>query len=308
LGRVKNGITIAQARADLHNIAQALEKQFPDHNKNVDAIVKPMKEDLVGDFQSQVLILFGAVGVVLLIACANVANLLLARSTSRRREIAVRNALGAGRGRLVRQMLTESLLLSFVGGLLGLAIAYGGVTLLRNLLPETVPQPNPISVGVMPLLFTAAISAVVGILFGFAPALQSSSVDSMEALKPKGMAGDGAGKRGQWLRDALVVSEIALSLALLIGAGLLLRTFSNLRATDTGVRGDGVLTASVRLPQKKYVSFEQGRDFYLQLLQRLQAAPEIRAAAITTKLPLRGGNNGYIKIPGQQEEEMSGPL
>src|SRR5215475_11992773 len=192
LGRVKNGVTIAQARADLHSIAQALEKQFPDHNKNVDAIVKPMKEDLVGDFQSQVLILFGAVAVVLLIACANVANLLLARSTSRRREIAVRNALGAGRARLVRQMLTESLLLSLVGGLLGLAIAYGGVTLLRNLLPATVPQPNPITVGLAPLLFTALISAIVGILFGFAPALQSSSVDSMEALKPKGMSGDAA--------------------------------------------------------------------------------------------------------------------
>src|SRR5882724_1333542 len=308
IGRVKNGVTIAQARADLHAIAQGLEKQYPGNNKNVDAIVKPMKEDLIGDFQSQVLILFGAVALVLLIACANVANLLLARSTSRRREIAVRNALGAGRGRLVRQMLTESILLSLVGGLLGVVIAYLGATILRSVLPATIPQPNPITVGVLPLLFTLLVSLFVGVLFGFAPAMQSSAVHSTEALKPKGMAGDNASKRGQWLRDVLVVSEIALSLALLIGAGLLLRTFANLRATDTGVRGDGVLTASVLLPAKKYQTFEHGRSFYLQLLDKLQTSQGIQAAAITTKLPMRGGNNGYIKIPGQQEEEMTGPL
>jgi putative ABC transport system permease protein len=308
IGRVKSGVAVAQARADLHTIAQALAKQYPEHNRGVDAIVKPMKEDLIGDFSSQVLILFGAVALVLLIACANVANLLLARSTSRRREIAVRNALGAGRGRLVRQMLAESLLLSLVGGLLGVAVAYVGVTILRSWLPATIPQPNPITVGLQPLLFTLVISLFVGALFGLAPALQSSSVESTEALKPKGMAGDSASKRGQWLRDALVVGELALSLALLIGAGLLLRTFANLRATDTGVRGDGVLTGSVLLPAKKYETFEQARAFYLQLLEKLQAAPGIRAAAIATKLPMRGGNNGYIKIPGQQEEEMSGPL
>jgi predicted permease len=213
IGRVKNGVSVAQARADLHTISQGLEKQYPEHNRGVDAIVKPMKEDLIGDFSSQVLILFGAVALVLLIACANVANLLLARSTSRRREIAVRNALGAGRGRLVRQMLTESLLLSLAGGGLGVAIAYAGVTLLRSLLPVTIPQPNPITVGLQPLLFTLVISLFVGVLFGLAPAMQSSSVDSTEALKPKGMAGDSASKRGQWLRDALVVSELALSLA-----------------------------------------------------------------------------------------------
>jgi putative ABC transport system permease protein len=308
VGRLQKGVTIAQARADLHTVAQGLEKQYPDNNRNVDAIVKPMKEDLVGDLQSQVLILFGAVALVLLIACANVANLLLARSTSRRREIAVRNALGAGRGRLVRQMLTESLLLALVGGLIGVTIAYAGVALLRSFLPSTIPQPNPISVGLLPLLFTLVVSLSVGVLFGLVPAMQSSAVDSCEALKPKGMAGDSATKRGQWLRDGLVVSELALSLALLIGAGLLLRTFMNLRATDTGVRGDGVLTGSVLLPAKKYETFDQGRTFYVRLLEKLKASPGIHAAAITSKLPMRGGNNGYIKIPGQQEQEMTGPL
>lgn len=307
-GRMKVGVTVAQARADLHRIAQALEKQYPGNNRNVDAIVKLVKEDVVGPFQEQVLILFGAVALVLLIACANVANLLLARSTSRRREIAVRNALGAGRSRLVRQMLTESLLLSLIGGALGVFIASVSVMALRSALPRTIPQPNPIAVGWMPLLFTFATSLAVGILFGLVPAAQSSSVDSTEALKPKASGGDTATQRGHWLRDALVVSEIALSLALLIGAALLLRTFSNLRSTDIGVRGDGVLTASVLLPEKKYETFEQGRAFYAQLLQKLRSSPGVQAAAITTKLPMRGGNNGYIKIPGQQEDPMGGPL
>lgn len=308
IGRVKNGVTIAQALADLQTIAARIEKQFPGSNRNVHAIVTPMRDDLVGNFQAQLWILFGSVGLVLIIACANVANLLLARATSRRREVAVRSALGAGRGRLVRQLLTESVVLSLVGGLLGVVVAYAGVSTLRNLLPPTVPQPNPISVGIVPLLFTFGTCLVVGILFGFAPAVQSTGVASSEALKSRGAISAGATRRGHWLRDTLVASEIALSLALLIGAGLLLRTFANLRATDIGVRSDHVLTGSVRLPESKYKTFDQGREFYLQLLQRLQVSPGVAAAAITTKLPLLGGSNSYITIPGQQTESMSGPL
>jgi putative ABC transport system permease protein len=306
VGRVKGGVAIAQARADLHIIAKRLEEQFPDNNRNVDAIVTPMRKDLVGDFEVQLWILFGAVGLVLLIACANVANLLLARATSRRREVAVRTALGAGPGRLVRQLLTESVFLSLFGGVLGLLVAFGGVTALRKLLPTTVPQPNPIAVGIVPLLFTFAMCLLIGVLFGLAPAVQSVGVASAEALKPKNAGG--ASRGGHWLRDSLVASEIALSLALLIGAGLLLRTFANLRATDAGVRGEHVLTASVRLPNSKYKTFDQGRAFYQQLLQKLQTAPGVNAAAITTKLPLLGGNNGYIQVPGQQTESMTGPL
>lgn len=181
IGRVKSGVTIAQALADLQIISARIEKQFPGSNRNVHAIVTPMREDLVGNFQAQLWILFGSVGLVLIIACANVANLLLARATSRRREVAVRSALGAGRGRLVRQFLTESVLLSLVGGFLGVAIAYAGVAALRNLLPASVPQPNPISVGVVPLLFTFGTCLMVGILFGLAPAVQSTGVTSAEA-------------------------------------------------------------------------------------------------------------------------------
>jgi putative ABC transport system permease protein len=308
IGRVKPGVTVAQAQADLHVIAQRLQKQFPDSNRGVDAIVTPMRENLVGNVETQLSVLFGAVGLVLLIACANVANLLLARATGRRREVAVRRALGAQRGRLVRQLLTESVLLALAGGALGVAIAYDGVSTLRRFLPATLPQPNPIGVGLVPLLFTFGICLLVGILFGLAPALQSLSVNSAEALKARGAETGAATGRVHWLRGTLVAGEIALSLALLIGAGLLLKTFANLRATDVGVRGEHVLTGVVRLPANKYQTFDQIRGFYEQFLGKLRAAPGVQAAALTTKLPLLGGTNGYIIIPGQQTEEMTGPL
>ena len=308
IGRVKPGVTVAQAHADLHIIAEHLQKQFPGNNRGVDAIVTPMRAALVGDVQSQLSILFGSVGLVLLIACANVANLLLARATGRRREVAVRRALGAQSSRLVRQLLTESVLLAFFGGVLGVAIAYDGVSVLRRSLPATLPQPNPIAVGGVPLLFTFGTCLLVGILFGLAPALQSLNVNSADALKARGAESGAAGVRGHWLRSTLVAGEIALSLALLVGAGLLLKTFAYLRATDVGVRGEHVLTASVRLPGNKYEKFDQIRRFYEQFLDKLRAAPGVQAAALTTKLPLLGGNNGYIIIPGQQTESMTGPL
>jgi len=308
IGRIKQGVTLEQARADLRTIAERYEKQFPDNNRGVDAIVTPMREDLVGDFSTQILIMFGAVGLVLLIACANVGNLLLARSTSRRREIAVRSALGAGRGRLVRQLLTESVLLSLAGGLLGVAIAFAGVAVLRADLPDTVPQPNPVAVDLAPLFFTFLVCIGVGVLFGLAPAVESSIVDSGQALKSKGAAGASATRTGRWLRNVLVAGEIALSLALLAGAGLLLRTFAHLRSTDIGVRGEHVLTAAVRLPEKQYKTLNQGMEFFDRLVDKLDNSPGVRAAAITTKLPLRGGNNGYVKVPGVQVDTMAGPL
>lgn len=305
IGRVKPGVTPRQAQADLQVISERLSKQYPGNNRGVNAIVTPMRDDLVGDVQTQLGILFGAVGLVLLIACANVANLLLARATGRKREVAVRRALGAQRGRLVRQLLTESVLLAFVGGLLGVAIAYDGVATLRRSLPATLPQPNPIGVGLVPLLFTFGTCLVVGILFGLAPALQSLHVNSADALKARGT--ESSAGRNRWLRNTLVAAEIALSLALLTGAGLLLKTFANLRATDVGVRGDHVLTATVRLPPN-YQTFDEIRGFYNTLLEKLRVAPGVQAAAITTKLPLLGGTNGYIVIPGQQTESMTGPL
>ena len=308
IGRIKAGVTLEHARADLRTIAERLEKQFPDSNRNVDAVIIPMREWLVGGFSDQLWIMFGAVGLVLLIACANVANLLLARSTSRRREIAVRIALGAGRVRLLRHLLTESLLLSLLGGAIGVLVAYTSVGLLRSVLTNVLPQPTPLRVGWVPLLFTLLVCVAAGVLFGLAPALQSSSVDSSEALKSKGSLHASITRRGNWIRNTLVVGEIALSLALLTSAGLLLRTFENLRKTNLGIQPDHVLTAAVKLPGARYKTLDQSREFYEQLLQKITASPGVRAAALTSKLPLRGGMNGYLIIPGKQTESQTGPL
>jgi putative ABC transport system permease protein len=308
IGRIKAGVTLEQARADLRAIAERLEKQFPDSNRNVDAVVIPMREWLVGGFRDQLWIMFGAVGLVLLIACANVANLLLARSTSRRREIAVRIALGAGRARLLRQLLTESLLLSLLGGIIGIAVAYTSVSLLRGVLTDVLPQPNPLRVGLVPLAFTFLVCVAAGVLFGLAPAVQSSSVESSDALKSKGSLHSGTTRRGSWIRNTLVAGEIALSLALLTSAGLLLRTFENLRSANLGIQPGHVLTAAVKLPGVRYKTLDQSWAFYDQLLQKLTASPGIRAAALASKLPLRGGMNGYITIPGKQTESQTGPL
>ena len=299
IGRMKPGVTLEEARADLRTIAERLEKQFPDTNDHVDAVVVPMREELVGGFRDQLWIMFGAVGFVLLIACANVANLLLVRSTSRRREIAVRVALGAGRARLLRQLLTESLLLSLVGGATGVLVAYASVSLLRGVLADVLPQPNPFGVGFVPLVFTFLICVAAGVLFGLAPALQSSSIDSGDALKSKGSLRSGNSRRGTWIRNMLVAGEIALSLALLTGAGLLLRTFQNLRNTNIGIQPDHVLTAVVKLPTARYKELDQDWAFYKQLLQKLNGAPGIRTAALVSKLPLEGGTNGFIQIPGK---------
>ena len=308
IGRIKAGVTIEQARADLRAIAERLEKQFPDSNRNVDAVVIPMREWLVGGFRDQLWIMFGAVGLVLLIACANVANLLLARSTSRRREIAVRTALGAGRARLLRQLLTESLLLSLLGGIIGIVVAYTSVGLLRGVLTDVLPQPNPLRVGLVALAFTFLVCVAAGALFGLAPALQSSSVESSDALKSRGSLHSGAARRGSWIRNTLVAAEIALSLALLTSAGLLLRTFENLRSTNLGIQPDHVLTAAVKLPAVRYKTLDQSWAFYDQLVHKITASPGVRAAALTSKLPLRGGMNGYITIPGKQTESQTGPL
>ena len=307
IGRLKSGVTPKQAQADLHIISARLEKEFPDNNKGVDAIVQPIREMVVGDFGGQLMILFGSVALVLLIACANVANLLLARATGRRREMAVRNALGAGATRLARQMLTESLLLALIGGMVGVVIAFAAVNILRTVLPTSVPQPNALSVGMLPLLFTLGVSVVVGVLFGMVPALQATRVDVGEALRPKATGGS-ATKGGHWLRDGLVVAEIALSLALLIGAGLLLKTFANLRGTDVGVKGEHVMTALINLPSNKYETVDQSKAFVDQLVMRLQNSPGVAGAGAVAQLPLNGGSNGYIQVPGVQMEQMTGPL
>lgn len=308
IGRIRDGVTLAQARADLGAFSAQLEKQFPDSNHKVHAVVVPLKDQLIGDSREQLWILFGAVGLVLLIACANVANLLLARAADRRREVALRIALGAEHTRLVRQMLTESVLLSVMGAIPGIALAYICVSILTASERVPFPQPNPVTLNPVVLGFALLLSIAVGLLFGLAPALQTSQLNLTDELKTGGKMGFTASRRGRLLRDVLVAAEIALSLALLAGAGLLLRTFSNLRAVNVGVNADKILTATILLPQSKYSTGDQERIFYDRLVQSLSNSPGIRGAAVATELPLMGGNNGYIQIPGKIDQSMEGPL
>ncbi len=308
LGRIKAGVSVDQARADLKTVAARLEKQYPDSNSKSSAVAVPIKEQFVGTTRRQLLVMFGAVTLVLLIACVNVANLLLTRSAGRQRELAVRAALGADRLRLVRQLLTESVLLSVCGAIPGIGVAYVCVGWLRTAKGLPVVQANPISVEPIVLLFTFGVTLLIGLLFGLMPALQTSRVNLNEVLNSGGRMAVTATSRGRLVRDALVAVEIALSLVLLAGAGLLIRTFTNLRQVDIGVHADKVLTASVLLPPGQNPSVEAQTAFYRQLLQRLNAAPGVHGVAAAGELPLNGGNNGYITIDGQSTETTQNQL
>jgi putative ABC transport system permease protein len=308
IGRFKPGVTLDQARADLRGVAAAVAKQFPDSNADETAVLVPLREQIIGNTGAQPWTMFGAVGLVLLIACVNVVNLLLARATDRRREVAVRVALGADRSRLVRQLLTESVLLSVLGAIPGIVLAYMCVSLLGNSPRNPFPQPNPLGVNPAVLGFTLAVSVVIGILFGLAPEIQSSQVNLVDDLKSGGRMASTVSRTTRVLRDVLVVTEIALSLALLAGAALLLRTFANLRAVDLGINSTSVLTASVLLPRGAYGTYDKQLAFYDQLARSLSNAPGVRAAAVTSEIPLEGGSNGYVKIDGQAENVTQGEL
>jgi putative ABC transport system permease protein len=308
IGRLKHGVTVAKARADLRILAQRLEKQYPDPDWKSGAAVIPLKEQLVGSSRLQLLTLLSAVGLVLLIACANVANLSLVRSTGRHQEITVRRAIGASRVRIVRQLLTESVLLSLLGAAFGFLIGWDCVRLLATAKTLPFPRANPIALNGTVLAFTVGVSLLVGILVGLAPALQASQVHLNEELKTAVKAVLGPSGRRGILRDALVVGEIAISLALLIGAGLLLRSFVKLREVEIGVHPQGVLTAQITLPPKKYITLEQGIAFFDQLLDGLKAAPGVEAAAVGSQLPLKGGNNAKIIIEGRESSAFDNIL
>jgi len=309
LGRVKIGVSIAQARADLMTISQRLIKQYrsPDDNA-VHSLVFPLEERLTGKSRPQLLILFGAVALVLLVACANIANLLLARATSRQREMAVRAAMGASRWRLARQLLTESILLALAGAALGLMGASWGISALAAAQTLPIPRANPIQLNVTVLLFTIGVSVLVGILFGLAPALQTSALDLSEELKSSAHAVVSATGSGRALRNALIVGEIAVSLALLVGAGLLLRSFAQLRNANIGVDSKNVLTMRLNLPEAKYKTLPQMRGFVDQLLSRIKKIPGVTSAAVTNMLPLEGGSNGYITVPGNTNPALKNQL
>ena len=289
IARLRPGVTLAQATAEIRTIAAALEKQYPDSNTKFGFAVVPLREDLVGgDLSRGLYVLFGAVGCVLLIASANVANLLLARATVRSKEIALRSALGASRGRIIRQLLTESVLLAGLGGLLGLLMAVWGTDLLIALVPENIPRSSEIRLDGAVLGFTLLVSLATGILFGLAPALQMLHLDLRGALNEsaRGTAGSGHHR----LRNTLVITEVALALVLLVGAGLLLQSFARLSRVNPGVQPERLLTAFIGLPDAAYPKPENVVAFHNQLLPRLQALPGVSSASTVMPMPLSGSN------------------
>jgi putative ABC transport system permease protein len=287
VGRLKPGVTAAQAGAELRTIAAALARQYPDSNTKFSAGAAPLREDLVGDVARGLYVLFGAVGCVLLIASANVANLLLARATVRQKEIALRSALGASRGRIVRQLLTESVLLAAIGGACGLLLAIWGTGFLISLVPENIPRAQQIHLDGAVLAFTFLASLGTGVLFGLAPALQSSRLDLRGALNESSRGSSSGHHR---LRNALVVLEVALALLLLTGAGLLLQSFARLSHVNPGVQPERLFTAAIALPEVAYPKPERMAIFQDQLLTRIRALPGVRSASSVFPLPLSGSN------------------
>ena len=309
IGRVKTGVTVEQARADLMTISQRLIKQYrkPD-DTDVHSLVFPLKEYLTGGSQEMLWILFGAVALVLLVACGNIANLLMARATGRQREIAVRAAMGAGRWRIARQLLTESVLLSVLGAALGLLAAIWGVAAFGTAKTLPIPRTSPITVNATVLLFTIAVSVLVGVLFGLAPALQAGRMNLSEELKASTNSVVSASPGRRLFRDALVVGEIAVSLALLVGAGLLLRSFARLRSEDIGVQKQNVLTMDLNLPAATYKTFAAEQRFVEQLLQRIRAIPGVQSAALSSEIAIDGGSNGYVTVPGNTNPKLANQL
>jgi putative ABC transport system permease protein len=294
--RLKPGVSVSQARGEMQGIAQHLDELHPDSNGKDSVTLKPLLDAIVEDVRSPLLVLSFAVGFVLLIACANIANLLLARATERHRELAVRVALGATRGGLVRQMLTESVLLSLAGGILGLILAVWITAALVHATPRGVPRIDEASADVSVLAFTLGLSLVTGIFFGVFPALQASRADINVTLQEGGRSGT-AGSRRTHLRDFLVATEVAISLMLLVGAGLMTKSLLRVFEADGGIDPTNVLTARFATPEAKYETDLKRRAFVAQLVAKVQSLPGVQAAGF--KGPLLGGWQSAYQIDGR---------
>ena len=285
IGRVKRGVSRAAAQAELNAIASALEREYPDVNAGIGVRLVPMHEEIVGDVRQPLLILLTAVGFVLLIACANVANLVLTRAASRQKELSIRVALGAGRGRLIRQMLTESLVLAVAGGAAGLMLAGWGVRALKALAPAQLPRLTAIPIDAPVILYTSIAALVTGLVFGTAPALQSVAVAAGEFLKEGGRTGS-FGSRGRRLRSALAVVEIAIAVVLLIGAGLLVRSFVAMNTVELGFDPRQILALRVDLASARYSEGAQITAFYSDLTSRLRALPGVESVGLGSSVLL----------------------
>jgi putative ABC transport system permease protein len=302
IARLKPGVTLTQARADIDAVALRMEEQNPNDDIGRGAMLVPLREYESGDIKTTLLVLFGAVGFVLLIACANVANLLLARATTRQKEIAIRTALGANRFRLVRQLLTESVVLSVAGGALGLLTALWGVNSTASLLPAGVYGANDVRIDGVVLVFTVVVSLVIGLVFGLVPALHATKSELNEALKEGGRGGTSGSRRNQ-ARGLLVASEIALSLVLLIGAGLMIKSFIRLEQVNPGFESREILTMRLSLPSAQYNDARKRATFFQQVIAHLQSLPAVQSAAAISRLPLTPGNSSRgLTIEGRPDD------
>lgn len=304
IGRLKPGKSIEQANAQLASISKRLEQQYPEDDAGWGATVLPLREELVGDVRPALLILLGAVGFVLLIACANVANLVLATTLSRRKELAIRTALGATQWTLIRQILTETVLLALTGGLCGLFFAHFGVRLIVNFLSDQLPRVREIRLDGEVLLFTLGVSVVTGLLAGFLPAWRFAKADINEALK-QGLGRTDSDSSGGRTRNVLVVSEVALSLILLVGAGLMIRTLFHLQRMDAGFDPHNVLTVDAPIPKSKYPNIDNQRTFFDQVLLRVRALPGVESAGAIDDVPYSGGSMQPIGIEGRPVVQLS---
>ncbi len=297
--RLKPGVSLERARAEVAIITARLERQYPGTNRDV--AVTPLRENVVGKVETPLLILLGAVGFVLLIACANVAHMLLARASARQREVAVRCALGAGRARLIRQLLTENLLLACAGGILGLLFAAWGTRALASLSPASLPRVDSVGIDARVALFLLAVTVLTALAFGLAPTLRASDVSLATALK-EGARGSGEGIRHNRLRGFLVASEFALALMLLIGAGLMIRSFFALRSLDPGFNPHHVLSMVVSVAGSNEAAAGRREVFYRELLDRVRAVPGVQSAGAINHLPLAGDLWGWsFRIEGRSK-------
>jgi len=309
IGRLKPGASVAQAKAQLDTINQRLAQSYHETNSGWTVKVSSLQDRLVSDVRLSLLVLLAAVAFVLLIACANIANLLLARASSRQKEMAVRTALGASRLRIIRQLLTESLLLSFFGGAFGLLLSFWLTRLLIALSPANTPRFDEIRPDTRVFIFTIALTLFTGLIFGLAPALQASRLDQSEGLK-EGSRGNAGGARSNRVRSMLMVAEIAMSFMLLVGAGLLIKSFMHLREVTPGFNADNVLTMRISVPPGKFQTGEPRLQFFQQAINQIHSLPGVQSVGMVLSLPLGGDTfnvwRGYIREGRPATPEESG--
>jgi putative ABC transport system permease protein len=304
VGRLRQGVTFTQAQAELTNIAANLERQYPQHNRNITTYLRPVDEQIVGsDARRALWVLLGAVGFLLLIACVNVTNLMLARATARRKELALRVALGAGAWRIARHLSTESLLLALLSGGAGLLVAAWGISAIKYYGAEQLPRLDEVQINTRALIFTLAVSGLTALLFGLLPIFKAARPDINEVLKAGAKTATGGGSMRLW-RDSLVVAEVALGLMLLIGAGLMIRSFGLLVNVHPGFDPENVLTGRVSLTRAAYEDHEERLRYVNQTLERLRSLPGVKSAAFVAPMPFSGGNvSSDFRIEGRPKPD-----